>query len=75
MKNISIEEARQKIKEEYEKMTKESAEAVLKYINLSSKVEEMTEDEIEEHYNVVQIMQLSRDFLSKGIDTVNRIER
>lgn len=61
----TIEKQKQEIKKGYEKSAKQFEEKATQARKIIAQVEDMTDEEVQEVYNALQLMQLLKRFLKK----------
>ncbi len=71
----TIEKQKQEIKKGYEKSAKQFEENATQARKIIAQVEDMTDEEVQEVYNALQLMQLSERFLKKGINIANKMKK
>ncbi len=71
----TIEKQKQEIKKGYEKSAKQFEENATQARKIIAQVEDMTDEEVQEVYNALQLMQLLKRFLKKGINIANKMKK
>lgn len=71
----TIEKQKQEIKKGYEEMAKRFEEHATHAREIIALIEDMTDAEVQKVYNTLQLMQLSKRFLKKGINITNKMKK